>query len=68
MPLQKPLAGGAPRRAGASARSQRPKGNGHTELSASELEQMLFEAARMRAANVYRGDPRVMALSPRRKQ
>ena len=31
------------------------KGNSHTELNRSELEQMLFQAARMRAAKAHSG-------------
>ena len=48
-PSNSPAAG--LRSAQASSRRRRRKGNGHTELSRRELERMLFDAARVRAAN-----------------
>lgn len=56
MPAQKSLSAGAPRPTAASGRRQRSKGDGRTQMSRTDLEQMLFEAARMRAANAYRRD------------
>jgi hypothetical protein len=68
MPTQKSLSACAPRRAAASDPGNRHKGNGHAQLSRSDLEHMLFEAARMRATNAYRPDRLVKAFPPRRKQ
>jgi len=68
MPLQKSLSAGAPRPAAASGRGKRHKGNGHLQLSVRDLEQMLFEAARLRAANAYGDDPLVKSFPPRSKQ
>lgn len=48
---QKPASAGAVQPELASDRRKRRKGNGRTELSRRELEQMLFDVARLRAAN-----------------